>query len=157
MTQASAERVFPFVLARRIRFGDCDPAGIVYTGRFLDFALEAIESFFTDRLGASFYEFNADHGIGTPFVHVELDFRSPATPRDTMETEVRLVRMGGSSLTFVTEGRVEGRLCYEGRLVCAFVQTRAPQLKPIAVPDDVRVRLEPDVAFARRGSATAPA
>lgn len=148
MTQPIAGKSYPFVHTRRIRFGECDPAGIAYTGRFLDFALDAVESFFTDRLGASFYEFNADQGIGTPFVHVEMDFRSPLTPRDTLATEVRLARLGGSSLTFVTLGRVGERLCFEGRLVCAFVATRGEAMKPIPVPDPIRALLEPDAAFA---------
>jgi len=139
---------FPFVHIRRIRWGETDPARIAYTPRFLDFAMEAIEAFFTDRLGASFYEFHADHGLGTPFVHVELDFRSPVTPRDTLETEVRLLKLGGSSLTFGTTGRVGERVAYTGRLVCAFVDVTGERMRPVPVPPPFRARLEPDAAFA---------
>ena len=134
-----------FVHARRIRWGEADPARIAYTARFLDFAMDAIEAFFTDRLGASFYEFNLDHGCGTPFVHVELDFRSPVTPRDTLETEVRIAKLGGSSLSFVVAGRVGDRLAYEGRLVCAFVDTTGEKMKPIPIPPPFRAKLEADV------------
>jgi len=148
MSKPTEGKCYPFIHARRIRWGESDPARIVYTARYLDFAMDAIEAFFTDRLGASFYEFNMDHGIGTPFVHVELDFRSPMTPRDTSMTEVRLGRLGGSSLSFAVAGRVAERLCYEGRLVCAFVDTTGPQMKPIPVPPAFRTLLEPDAAFA---------
>lgn len=139
---------FPFVHRRRVRWGESDPARIVYTPRFLDYAMEAIESFFLDRLDAAFFEFNADHGIGTPFVHVELDFRSPLTPRDTLETEVRLARLGGSSLTFAVRGRVAERVAYEGRLVCAFVAGSGAEIRPIPVPPAFRAKLEADAAFA---------
>lgn len=145
MSKPIEGKAYPFVHARRIRWGESDPARIAYTARFLDFAMDAIEAFFTDRLGASFYEFNVDHGCGTPFVHVALDFRSPVTPRDTLETEVRIAKLGGSSVTFVVAGRVGDRLCYEGRLVCAFVDTTGPTMKPIPVPPRFRERLEPDV------------
>jgi YbgC/YbaW family acyl-CoA thioester hydrolase len=148
MSRPIEGKSYPFVHARRIRWGESDPARIVYTARYLDFAMDAIEAFFTDRLGASFYEFNLDHGCGTPFVHVELDFRSPLTPRETLETEVRLARLGGSSLTFVVAGRSGARLCYEGKLVCAFVDTTAPQMRPIPVPPRFRDLLEPDAVFA---------
>jgi 4-hydroxybenzoyl-CoA thioesterase len=148
MSRPTEGKAYPFVHARRIRWGESDPARIVYTARYLDFAMDAIEAFFTDRLGASFYEFNLDHGVGTPFVHVELDFRSPLTPRDTLETEVRLSRLGGSSLTFAVVGRVGERLCYEGRLVCAFVDVTGPEMKPIQVPPQFRALLEADAAFA---------
>lgn len=148
MSRPTEGKSYPFVHARRIRWGESDPARIVYTARYLDFAMDAIEAFFNDRLGASFYEFNMDHGCGTPFVHVELDFRSPLTPRETLETEVRLARLGGSSLTFAVKGRSGERLCYEGKLVCAFVDVTGPQMKPIPVPPNFRALLEPDAAFA---------
>ena len=94
MSRVVDGKTYPFLHARRIRWGESDPARIVYTARFLDFAMDAIEAFFTDRLGASFYEFNMDHGLGTPFVHVELDFRSPLTPRDTLVPFLRRARPG---------------------------------------------------------------
>ncbi len=147
MSRPTEGKAYPFVHVRRIRWGESDPARIVYTARYLDFAMDAIEAFFNDRLGASFYEFNVDHGCGTPFVHVELDFRSPLTPRETLETEVRLARLGGSSLTFAVAGRAGERLCYEGKLVCAFVDTTDAKMKPIPVPPQFRTLLEPDAAF----------
>jgi acyl-CoA thioesterase FadM len=145
MSRPIEGKAYPFVHARRIRWGEADPARIAYTARFLDFAMDAIEAFFTDRLDASFYEFTVDHGWGSPFVHVELDFRSPVTPRDTLATEVRIAKLGGSSVTFAVTGRVGERVCYTGKLVCAFVEAKGAAMKPIAIPPAFRARLEPDV------------
>ena len=39
----------PFVVRRTVRWGDCDPAGVVYTGRFTDYLLGAV-GLFTDHL-----------------------------------------------------------------------------------------------------------
>lgn len=139
------EKTYPFIHARRIRWGESDPARIAYTARYLDFAMDAIEAFFNDRLGASFYEFNVDMGSGSPFVHVSLDFRSPVTPRDTLETEVRIAKLGGSSVTFVVQGRVGDRVSYDGKLVCAFVDTTGATMKPMAIPPQFRAILEADV------------
>jgi acyl-CoA thioesterase FadM len=149
MSKPTEARTFPFIHARRIRWGECDPARIAYTARFLDFAMDAIEAFLLDRLDAGFYELNVDHAAGTPFVRVELDFRSPLTARDTLETEVRLLRLGGASLTFGVSGRVGARLCFEGRLVAAHVRLHgATGMATAPVPDDWRVRLAADEAFA---------
>jgi acyl-CoA thioesterase FadM len=145
MSRRIEGKAYPFVHARRIRWGESDPARIAYTARFLDFAMDAIEAFFTDRLGASFYEFNVDMGSGSPFVRVELDFRSPVTPRDTLETDVRIAKLGGSSVTFVVTGRVGDRVSYEGRLVCAFVDSTGAKMKPIPIPPAFREKLEADV------------
>lgn len=139
---------FPFVHLRRVRWGDSDPARIAYTARFGDFAMEAIEAFFQDRLGAGFYELNLDHGIGTPFVRVEFDFLTPLTPRDTLATEVRLARLGGSSARFALAGRVGERMAFQARLVCACVALDGVAMKPIPWPAPFRALLQPDAAFA---------
>ena len=60
-------------------WADADPAGIVYTGRFADFSLRAIDAWMQDRAGAGFYRVNVDWGIGTPFVRAECDMRARAT------------------------------------------------------------------------------
>jgi YbgC/YbaW family acyl-CoA thioester hydrolase len=138
----------PFVHARRILWAETDPARIVYTPRFLDYAVEAVDAFLLDRLGAGFFLLNEEHGVGTPFVHAALDFRSPVSPRDVLETELRLTRLGGSSLTFRATGRAAGRLVYEGKLVCAFVRLAGPAMTPIRVPEEFRAKLQPDADFA---------
>lgn len=128
-----------FTHSRRITWGETDAARIAYTPRMLDYAMEALERWFQDRLGTGWYEMTVDHGIGTPFVHVEMDFRSPVTPRDTLASRVRLARLGGSSLRFAVTGRVGERLVYEAVLVCAFVDTA--RMQPIPVPERYRPAL----------------
>lgn len=135
-----------FTHTRRITWGETDAARIGYTARFLDFAMEAVERWFQERLGTGWYEMNVDEGIGTPFVHVRMDFRSPVTPRDTLTSTVRLARLGGSSLRFAVVGRVGERLVYEAELVCAFVDTA--RMKPIPAPDRYRPALEAEAALA---------
>jgi 4-hydroxybenzoyl-CoA thioesterase len=126
---------------RRVAFGDTDAAGIVYTGRFSSYALEAIEAWFHATIGLSWYEMTADLGIGTPFVHTSLDFRSSLTPRDELLTEVSLTKAGRSSLEFSVIGRVAGsrRLSFEGRFVCVFVNKASA--KPIAIPEPFRAAI----------------
>ena len=34
----------PFTVMRTVRWGDCDPAGIIYTPRVLDYAMEILEA-----------------------------------------------------------------------------------------------------------------
>jgi acyl-CoA thioesterase FadM len=154
MSKPTEGRKFPFVHARRVRWGEADPARIAYTARFLDFAMDAIEAFLLDRLGAGFYELNVDQAIGTPFVHVEIDFRSPLTPRDLLETEVRLARLGGGSLTFAVRGRVGERLAFEGKMICATADVSGPEMRPIRVPERIRELLRPDADFAARAERT---
>ncbi len=124
---------------RRVRFADTDAAGIAWTGRIVEFALDAIDSWFRARLDTDWYELNIDQDVGTPFVRVAVEFRSPLTPRDTLGTEVRVAMIGRSSLTFAIAGRVGERLIYEGELTCVFV-TRSTG-RSIPIPEVYRAKL----------------
>lgn len=130
----------PFTYRREIFWGDTDTALIVYTGRFLDYALEAIEAWFRATLGTDWYAMNVDLGIGTPYVHVDIDFVSPLTPRDVLEVRVHVARVGKSSLGFSVAGYANGeRLSFRGNLVSAFVNIRS--MEKIPIPEDFRAKI----------------
>lgn len=131
----------PFVWPRRVSFGDCDPARIAYTGRIPDFALEAIDGFWEALLdGDNWFRMNVDLGIGTPFVHMEVDFLSPITPRAVLLNHVRPVRLGTTSIAFAVEGVQAGICCFRAQFVCVFVA--AGELTKIPVPERIRTALE---------------
>jgi acyl-CoA thioesterase FadM len=137
----AAGEALPFVHRRTITWGDTDPARMAYTGRFPDFMLEAIEAWFRARLDTDWYRLNVDEGMGTPFVNLAMDFKSPVTPREAVDIAVRLARVGTSSLSFAVEahGADTRRLCFTGTATCVFVD--AKQLKPIPIPDKYRERI----------------
>jgi acyl-CoA thioesterase FadM len=129
----------PFVHIVRVGWGDCDPARIAFTGRLAAFALEAIDAWWEHVVGADWYRMNIDRGVGTPFVHMTLDFRSPVTPRHRLACEVSLLRLGASSVRLGVRGRQDGKLCLEGQFVQALL--RAPDYIKFEVPEDVLAKL----------------
>lgn len=131
----------PFVHRRAINWGDTDSAHIVYTGRFLDFALEAIEEWFRTVVGHGWYEMNMDLGIGTPFVKVGIDFKAPLTPRTELRTTVLVLRAGRSSISFNVVGERDDGVCsFTGTLVCCVVATG--EMRPMEIPADWRQRID---------------
>lgn len=42
----------PFTVRRYVRWGECDPAGVVYTGRFTDYLISAVTLFHEHLMGA---------------------------------------------------------------------------------------------------------
>lgn len=130
-----------FLQERAVSFADCDPARIAYTGRLVDFALEAIEAFWRETLdGQSWFEFNLDHGLGTPFVKMEMSFSAPVTPREVLILHVDPVALGTSSIAFRIEGFQQRRSCFVGSFVCVFISTADFQKTP--VPGWIREKLE---------------
>ncbi|MFZ1813689.1 MAG: thioesterase family protein [Rhizobiaceae bacterium] len=137
----SGEGPTPFVHSIAVRWADCDPARIAYTGRIPYFALDAIDAWWETHAGADWFHMNVDRKVGTPFVHMSLDFTSPVTPRNRLLCEVRLLRLGETSIRFEVTGRQNGIDCFRGEFVEVFVEADS-HLKKLKVPAELRERLE---------------
>ncbi len=133
-----------FIFSINVRWADCDPALIAYTGRVPYFALESIEAWWEHFVGMNWFVLNLDRGIGTPFAHMSFDFRSPITPRHQLQCQVKLLKIGSSSLRFSVCGRQNGVLCFEGEFVSVIVVSKS--LRPQPVPAEILKIIRPLVA-----------
>ncbi|HEX6957407.1 MAG TPA: thioesterase family protein [Ferrovibrio sp.] len=127
----------PYTVRRIVKWGECDPAGIVYTPRFLDWVLEAAESFFAEVVGVDWFQLNQKYGLGSPSVSVKLDFRKPIQFGQPFTIEVLVRRLSRSTITYAMRGRNGAHeLCFEAELVSCIVNHA--QMKSVAIPDDIR-------------------
>ena len=131
----------PFIHKIRVGWADCDPAQIAYTGRLPVFALEAIDAWWEEHIEVDWFGLNIDRNVGTPFVHLDLDFVSPVTPRHPLQCEVRLRRLGQTSITFQVIGRQNEIECFSGNFTSVFVIS--DKFEKQAVPPDIRSLIEP--------------
>lgn len=135
----------PFRHEIRVTWADCDPANIAYTGRIPYFALDAIDAWWEHHLGGDgWFQMERDRGVGTPFVHISLDFSAPITPRHRLICAVAPTRLGTTSIEFSVDGLQDGARCFRGRFVCVFV--RAGTLGKQPPPDDIRAVIAPLIA-----------
>ena len=135
-----ADRI-PYIYTRTPGWSETDAAQIIYTVKFVDYAMEAIEYWFRDVFGLDWFTMNTEKDMGTPFVKLEMDIKSPLTPNDELVMRVLVERMGRSSLTFAVIGHRNGEeLCFESRFVCSMVKKST--MKSIEIPPDLRQRVE---------------
>lgn len=120
----------------RVTWGDCDPAKIAYTGRLPWFALDAINGWWEHHLGEGWFQMELDMNVGTPFVHMSLDFKSPVTPRHRLNCLVAPTRLGDTSIEFAVEASQNGVLCFTGRFVSVFI--KADEFRKNPPPDHIR-------------------
>ncbi len=125
-----------FVHEIRVTWGDCDPARIAYTARLPWFALDAINAWWEEHLGEGWFQMELDRKVGTPFVHMSMDFSSPVTPRHRLMCEVWPTRLGETSIAFRVMGRQDQTLCFKGDFVCVF--TKADVFEKSSPPPDIR-------------------
>ena len=102
-----------FVTRIRVRFGDCDPAGLVYYPVIFHYCHVAMEEFFAGRCGISYDHLMRDERLGFPTVNVQAEFFAPLVYGDEAEVEVSVSRIGQSSVTFEYSVRraSDGMLC----------------------------------------------
>lgn len=129
----------PFIHEITVRWADCDPARIAYTGRIPDFALEAIDAWWEAVIGHGWYSLNVDRGTGAPFVHLSLDFRAPVTPRHKLVCAVELLKVGKTSVRFRVTGQQDNQVCFEGEFVEVLV--RAEEHGKVDAPNWIREKL----------------
>ena len=130
-----------------MHFGDCDPAGIVYFPRFFDFFHRAMESWFGEALGIPYERVVVGQKVGFPAVHTEADFRAPCRFGERIIVELRLARLGRTSLTLNYEvlGEVKRDPRLSGQTVCAVMDldpSSSTFMRAIALPDELRRAME---------------
>ncbi|HUQ32291.1 MAG TPA: thioesterase family protein [Pyrinomonadaceae bacterium] len=82
-----------------VRFGDCDPAGLVYYPVIFHYCHIAMEEFFAARCSVPYHKLMEDERIGFPTVNTSAEFFAPLVYGDEVEIEVAVSRLGESSLT----------------------------------------------------------
>ena len=123
-----------------IRFSHCDPAGIVYYPAFLDLAHATKEDWFTDGLGYSHFDLIHERRIGTPTVNLQCDFSRAVEMGSTLRYELRVVKVGASSVQYSLEGSVNGEACL--RILQTIVFMHLDTRRAVPIPDDLRPRIE---------------
>lgn len=83
-----------------VRFGDADPAGLVYYPVIFHYFHAAMEEFFAARTGTSYARLLADERVGFPVVNVRTEFLAPLVYGDEVDVEIAVTRVGRSSVTF---------------------------------------------------------
>ena len=86
-----------FTTPMPVRFKHCDPAGIAFYPRLLEFANDTVEAWFAE-LGVGFPAMITERGISTPTVALKAQFLKPCRHGEVLQSRLQPVRLGGSSL-----------------------------------------------------------
>ena len=131
----------PFSTRITVRFGDCDPAGLVYYPVLLHYCHAAMEEFFAGRCGVGYAALVSERRLGFPTVSVRAEFFAPLVYGDEAEVEVWVSRVGTSSATFEYRlRRAGGQACAAATLIQ--VAMNLDERRAVPVPEDLRRAFE---------------
>jgi 4-hydroxybenzoyl-CoA thioesterase len=128
-----------FTVEYPILFSHCDPAGIVYFPRLFDLLHRAMEDWFTFGLEERFADFIMQKRLGVPAVGTQVDFVGPARFGDLLRIELKVLKLGRSSIELGIDSFVGAQPCFKARhTICCFSQQT---VKAVPIPDDLRARM----------------
>ena len=130
-----------FERRRLVRFGDCDPAGIVFYPRYFEMLNALLEDWFGQGLGIDFAAFITERRLGLPSRAIASEFLAVSRCGETLVQRLAVKRLGRTSLTLdVRYLGVDGseRARFEQVLVCTSLATHRPE----PLPADLRAALE---------------
>lgn len=78
----------PLVIRRRVKWGDCDPAGVVYTPTFSEYVISVAELFYGSLFGTTPQRAKHEQGFGTPSRALSFDFQGSLRPDDEFDMTV---------------------------------------------------------------------
>jgi 4-hydroxybenzoyl-CoA thioesterase len=123
----------------KVCFADIDNAGIVYYPRFMHYFHLAMEEFFSSVMGIDYSAVLHERNVSCPTVHVECEFRQRMKYGDQIDMEVRILKIGQSSITWGYQGYLhddDKKIVVEGNNITVCVRTDT--FKKIDVPPWLR-------------------
>lgn len=129
----------PFVVRKVVRFGHCDPAGIVYYPQYFMLAHDCKEDWFRDGVAYPLKQMITEDRRGLPVVRIDAEFVRPSRLGDDLDFEITVSGIGVASL------KLDYRCVCGGedrmRIRSVVVMTDLDSGAVVRIPDWLRARL----------------
>ncbi|MEO6319897.1 MAG: thioesterase family protein [Polaromonas sp.] len=123
-------------MRRRVKWGECDPAAVVYTVVFSEYVISAAELFYGALFGTTPQRAKHEQGFGTPSRALTFDFQRSMRPDDEFDMTVKVAEIGRSTYVLdITARTLQGAVVFIARLT------------PVCVARDERRSIEIPPAF----------
>jgi acyl-CoA thioester hydrolase len=126
----------------RVRFGECDPQGIVFNAHYVAWCDVALTELWREALGS--WAAMVERGVDAVVAEVDVRYRSPARADELLCLAVAVEGFGTTSLRTRVDVLRGDELLAEARLRHVFVD--AATWEPVAAPAWMRDALGPYAA-----------
>ena len=127
----------PFVHELRVRYGECDPQGIVFNANYLMYFDVAFTELWREAVGP--WQQMVERGVDAVVGEVNARFLAPARFDDVLQLRAQITRLGNTSITTAIDVMRDGDALVEGML--RHVVVDAETWSPTGIPEWVRTGL----------------
>ena len=128
----------------RVRYGECDPQGVVFDAHYLAWFDIALTELWRAALGS--YDAMVQRGVDVVVAEATVRYLSPARFDDELELQITIASLGTSSI--VSEHTIVRGEETLARGTTRHVAVASPELTKTAIPDWLRASLQPWVLTA---------
>jgi len=130
-----------FSRTRRIRFSDCDPAGIVFYPQYFVLFNDLLEEWFDSTSPGGFADYIVQCRFGVPTIRLEAEFKAISRMGDDVILTLTVIRVGQRSFELALEctGAADGELRMSARQT--LVTTSLDTHQSIPIPPQLREAL----------------
>jgi acyl-CoA thioester hydrolase len=128
-----------FVHSFRVRYGECDPQGIVFNANYIAYFDHGFTELWREAFGS--YAVMAERGIDMVVAELDVEFRAPARFDELVSLSLAIERLGTTSMTTRLWLRRGEELLVEGRM--RHVVVDAKSWEKAEIPVWLRQGLEP--------------
>jgi acyl-CoA thioester hydrolase len=136
----------PFVHRLRVRYGECDPQGIVFNAHYIAYFDVALTELWRAALPGG-YQGMVRAGVDMVVAETRARYLAPARFDEEIDIGVEVSHLGTTSLITAVHVRRGDELLVEGEMRHVFVEVSTHQ--KAAIPADVRQALERHLVAAR--------
>jgi len=130
-----------FIEERKILFGECDPAGILYTPRICEYVVESALLFLTTILEEPFERYIFSQSMSLPARNLDVDFLKPLTWDDQIRLYASVSDVRKHAYTIkITAVNESDTKAFTGRITQVCVSTDRKSVT--AIPEKLRAALE---------------
>lgn len=132
-----------FRTTRRVRFSDCDPAGLMFFPQYLVMVNGLVEQWFDEALQIPYAGVIGARRTGLPTARLEADFTAVTRHGETLALTLAVEKLGRSSL--ILRHAFSGDDGMRCRVRQVIVCTSQDSHRSQPLPDDIRHAIEPYV------------
>ena len=131
-----------FIRSGKVRFEDCDLAGIVFYPNYFLMLTRLIEDWFAEALGVPWGTMHHERKLAFPTVSMQITFRKASRLDEVLEWSLEVRRLGSRSLTLGVSACCQGeeRIIIETTLVSAHLVQEG--VVACNIPADIRAGMK---------------
>ena len=118
-----------------MRWADCDPAGVVYTGKFNEYMLLAVNYFFDELGGDNYFQWVKGLNVDTPCKGLDKEFHRALWPEDEFDMHCTVSSACEHSYDILIEAEQKDCRCiFTGRFSPICIGPQVRKRAPIPLP-----------------------